>query len=175
MGSLPTQSNQSIYDVLIAIGYTMDNAISFIKQNPQIDNIDVDIYSLSDRNVSYINIPSTPADVVKQAVNPGSNIIFITAYNNQSIYDLSLNAYAGVDNIIKLVKDNGIDSIDEDSFNHKSFSYDINFIQDTGFYNQTTKKRKIIATGFIPDLQVKVLGTENGNYIITENGFYILI
>lgn len=165
------REGNTIYDALLKT-YGLDYAYKLIQENniPSINSA-----FLSGEIINYdetFQIPKIP-DVAQTSKGISSSIKSLTGKEGQSIYDLALMSYGSFDNILKLIQDSQIDSLNESEFYRKSVSYDENFIVDNIYYNKIIKAGTVINTS--QGGVIKVLGNEDVTYFGTEDGFLIMI
>lgn len=99
-------------------------------------------------------------------------------YNGQTYSDVALNTYGSLDYYVKLLNDNGL-SPEDTPQSGGSVEWDTNIVRDQSVQTLITQNNIIFATmptdeeinNFIPPR----LLLENGNYILQENGRYILL
>lgn len=70
----------------------------------------------------------------------------IVATNGQSIYDLCLMTYGDLKYLTKLIQDNNIVSLNEGNLSGKTIIFNPNLINDIGFFNFLSNKKKVINT-----------------------------
>lgn len=99
-------------------------------------------------------------------------------YNGQTFSDVTVNTYGSMDYYVKLLNDNGLspDSIPESG---GSVEWDTNIVRDQSVQTLINQNNIIFATMPTDDELNKLLPgrllQENTNYILQENGRFILI
>ena len=96
----------------------------------------------------------------------------LQTYKGQSLYDVALHAYSGFDNMITLLVDNDINSINDQSVGTREITFDTDLNPDLSLSNTITRKGAIFATlnvgvaRIAEDKRVRV--TEDGSRRIIE-------
>ena len=100
-----------------------------------------------------------------------------TATEGQTTFNLAINLYTDLDNIINLLHLSSIGSINENNLNQKVVNYDTDLISDNIMYKHIFSKKKRFNTGLTITSEVDrlLLGTNSGYFIITNPGYKILI
>lgn len=170
MSELKTQDGQDFFDILLSSGYSLDQAVSFIKQNPNYD-LSTDFSSLPSTTLSYDNSlvqTSIPSEVVSTQSTTNSTTGTVTGYDGQSLLDLILLSYGNLDYSIKFLKDNSnLDSINDSQLSQKEFTYDNTLIQDSLLFNSNSINNVVYNTG------INVVVNISTSYILTEDSFIL--
>lgn len=96
----------------------------------------------------------------------------IQGREGMSIYDACLMCYSGFDNIIKFLKDNGIENMNDMNMAGRTLVYDTNLSQSTSLNSVINNRGFVFATA---ELQEQVRTTEDGYVRITEQGYTRLL
>lgn len=94
--------------------------------------------------------------------------IKITAKEGQSIYDVNLMYYSGLDHLVKFCKDNNIDNINDQDVSGRELIFDTNLNSDLSSTSIVNKKGFVFTTGVFYEA-VRV--TEEGNFRVTSQGY----
>lgn len=96
-------------------------------------------------------------------------IEFVTYREGQSIYDLCLQVYGTLDQLVKFCQDNDVTDINA-APNKSEYQYDTSLVKYDG-------NKNIYTTNYIePELETSYLITEDGTgYLITEDASGFLI
>lgn len=129
--------NQSIYDVAnITLGGFDNIYIGLIQQNTIIDSIDFDLNTIATQNLLYDDIYyKSPTLQIQLDVPTSSSTTIYKGLENQSIYDVVLMNYGGLDNIYSFIQNNDLVSINDLSVAYKSLIFD-----NTKILNETLVK-----------------------------------
>lgn len=93
-------------------------------------------------------------------------IKILNTVKGQSLYDVALHAYSGFDNMVKLLTDNDINSINDQSVGTREIIFDTDLNPDLSVSNVIEGKAYVFAT-----LNVGISRITEGRYIrITEDG-----
>jgi hypothetical protein len=161
---IKVKNGQSIYDIALFCYNDASLVYDLIAENPSIDSIGMDLTAMT--------LVYTPKKVVKYEAKENADKAnkLVTIKQQQSVFDLSLQYYGGIDFIYDLIQNNSfIDSILSNDVNGNNLSSvgENNYI--TEFYN----KRSFIVGTNIP--KTTFLLQEDGYYILQENGSKILL
>lgn len=99
------------------------------------------------------------------------------ASEGQTVFDLAINLYTDLDNVINLLQLSNIDNVNESNLNQKVVIYDSRLISDNILYRDIFGKRRRFTTGKIITsiTERRLLGTHTGSYIVTNLGYKILV
>jgi hypothetical protein len=139
---------QNIYDLVNTFYNSFDEMYTFIKNNPQIENINFDFEANENTLVYYDKgyISHTPSEIPSQAQKAAPTTATITAIANQNIYDIIAMTYGSFDYAYKLIQDNTLKNIGARVKNVK-FTYDLSLVSDDIFYNHIKREKIVIGTG----------------------------
>lgn len=96
----------------------------------------------------------------------------IEGSEGMSIYDACLIAYAGFDNLVKFLKDNGIENMNDMSVAGMSLIYDTNLNQSTSL-NSVVIKNKLTFATLVEQDYTRI--TEDGYLRETEESYTRLL
>jgi hypothetical protein len=152
---IKVKNGQSIYDIALFCYNDASLVYDLISENPIITDILMDLTALT--------LVYTPKKVVKYEAKENTQKAnkLVTIKQQQSIFDLSLQQYGSIDFVYNLVENNSfIDSILSNDINGNVLASvnEKNYV--TEFYN---KNGTVVGTN-----------TSVINYLLQENGFYIL-
>jgi hypothetical protein len=161
---IKVKNGQSIYDIALFCYNDASLVYDLIDENPSIDSIGMDLTAMT--------LVYTPKKVVKYEAKENADKAnkLVTIKQQQSLFDLSLQYYGGIDFIYDLIQNNSfIDSILSNDVNGNNLSSvsEKNYV--TEFYN----KRSFIVGTNIP--KTEFLLQEDGYYILQETGSKILL
>jgi hypothetical protein len=136
-------NSNNIFDTILTGYGTLEQAWRFLSDNsttintPTVPGTDVII------NPAFVVPIQNAAPVVSTPSAPSNTYTFKGTYG-QNVFDIALNTYGSVDNLVKLLGDNGIDL----SANlMRNFVFDSTLINDLNIYNTTTKAGYVYSTG----------------------------
>ena len=99
-------------------------------------------------------------------------INIFTATEGQTVFDLGINLYTDLDNVINLLQSSNIDNVNESDLNQKVLNYDTDLISDFIVYKYIFSKRKRFNTGVV----FREIVLENTYQIWKDvNGVYWLV
>jgi hypothetical protein len=142
---------QNIFDLVNSFYGGFDQMYSFIKANPQIENINYDFNSNPNTVVYYDNsiLPNTPSEIpVLESTEP-SNVATLKAQELQNIFDICAMSYGNFDLMYKLIQDNIILKNINDSILGVNFTYDKSLVHDDIIYGYFNRNNIVIGTGGI--------------------------
>jgi hypothetical protein len=147
-------ANQTLSDVCISTYNTLELLVKLVTDNP-ILSLDVDMSTVAGEIIYYDSeyVYSRPVEVTVNSVPETDYIKKYTAIEGQNIYDVTIQLYGSLENLVTLCKDNNI------SLNQGSNVKDIEFT-----YN-TKKIDDILLVNYF-----KTLGTGAGSYSIALAG-----
>ena len=172
MATKKVLDGDDIFNLVNSIGYGLDNIVKFMQENPFITSINFDFSTAPGQSVEYdenfkIKNPQNLLQLQEEA--PDTNRVII-GKKNQSIFDIALMS-SGMDNVIKLLKENNIANIATTDLKGKIFNFSVNDVKDRGFYNRFLQ----IVTGDVVDEKLYYLLQEDGYYLLQEDSFKIVI
>lgn len=134
---LKIQENQSIYDIANAKLGGFDNIyLGLIALNPVLTSIDLDLNTIASQTIKYDDLYySNPTLQIQLNVTAPTNNYNYKALENQSIYDIALMKYGGLENIYDLIQSNDLFSINNTDISGKTFIFD-----KTKILNETLTK-----------------------------------
>jgi hypothetical protein len=138
-------NGQSIFDVVINTVLDLNNTYQLLQGNPAIVNIAAKPTGVV---VDYSPPPITPPTVSVTPAIVVSAANFISR-NNQTVYDIALQTYGGLDLTYKLIQDSGFKNINTYPLAKTPFAYNPTMITDVVFNNYLTTKGIIFNTGSI--------------------------
>jgi hypothetical protein len=98
--------------------------------------------------------------------------IAFKAIEGQSITDVVLNTYGTVNQLGRLIVDNGIADINGVTTTGQQFVFDSQYIEDQNLYDYIIQYDAKFRTGIGLG---RFLITEDGQFILTEDGRYIIV
>jgi hypothetical protein len=140
--------NQSIYDIAnINLGGIDNIYLGLIKLNPSIPNIDFDLNTIASKTIQFDDLYYQSATLqVQLNINSQSSIISVTGLENQSIYDIALMKYGGLDNIYDLIVSNNLVSINQLDVAFKTIIFDTEKVINENITKQVASKNHVFAT-----------------------------
>ena len=135
--------SNNIFDTILNGYGTLEQAVRFLSDNtttintPTIPGANVII------NQAFVVPIQNAAPVVNTPSVPSVAYTFKATYG-QNIFDIALNTYGTVDNLVKLLQDNRI--VLNDNL-IRNFVFDSTLISDLNIYNNTTRTGYIYSTG----------------------------
>jgi hypothetical protein len=141
---IKVKSGQSIYDMALFCYNDASLVYVLISENPTITSILMDLTAM--------DLVYTPRKVVKFEAKENSNKInkIVTIKNTQSLFDLSLQYYGGIDFIYDLIQKNTfVDSILSNELN----GYNLVNTENKNYVNSFYEKRDITLGTNIPKSQ----------------------
>jgi hypothetical protein len=102
------KSEDTIFDVALLAYQDASRVLDILLNNPQIDNVNSDLTGVS---ITYIPEVITTKESIKTASILPKNV---TISFDQSVFDIALQYYGGVENVFKFIVENGIDNINSD-------------------------------------------------------------
>lgn len=96
----------------------------------------------------------------------------LIAKQGQSIYDVCLQAYASLNQLYKLIQDNGIPNINTGELQGTVFTYDPSLIANNSLSNRNRDENINYVTD---ELSPQALLDDDGNWLETDGGEGILI
>lgn len=181
MSELKVLDGQTIFDVILQTGYSLDQTYEFISQNPDIDSINFSFTANPGTIVTYdpsLISPSIPPDTNTGTSISISDVQQIKAFDGQSQFDLILLTYGTLNLAYKFIQDNtnNIDSINSTQIAQLSFNYNRSLIQDDLLFNSNLSKGIVYNTSvFTTTNTISYLLLESGDYLLTEDGFKIIL
>ena len=164
-------------DVYTEISNELGNLNNVIKT--LVNNPDYDLNGTFDENVinslviDYTLKNVNTSGVEAQKEEEESNILNYVSVSNQSIFDVSINTYFDLNNIIPLCVASDF-TINENELNNKSFIVDKTKIVNVPVYNYISNKGITFATNKGKAKSFYLL-QENSFYLLQENGFKIIL
>ena len=107
--------------------------------------------------------PITPAQPVQLPAQTFPTTLEYTSHYGQNMFDINLNTYGNLDNYVKLLVDNNLNT--PDPGNNNSFTFTVALVEDVNIYNTMTGKGYIYSTGW-PD----VLLSQTGQWLLSQSG-----
>lgn len=162
-------SYQSIMDAASFNQLPLDNIVSFLKQS------DLDFNSdLSGANLIYEESQVFAPTGGQPATFTSPATASYVTNSTQNLYDIALMTLGDLNKIVLLISSNEIfNSINDAPDGVKQVNYNVSDITDAGFKLALKKSNINITTGAFGFSGV--LGTEAYDYLLTEDGNYILI
>lgn len=141
-------ANQSIYDIAnINLGGFDNIYVGLIKLNSLIPNIDFDLNTIASQTIQFDDLYYQPATLqVQLNVNGQSSLNTVTGLENQSIYDIALMKYGGIDNIYDLIVANNLVSINYLDVGFKTIIFDTEKIINENVTSQVALKNYVFST-----------------------------
>jgi hypothetical protein len=161
------KDGQNIFDVSVDIYGVSDYAFLLLKKNG-LDLSD----NLSGKTIYYDQI-NTSAFKIEKKKEENTNKVY-EAKDGQNIFDLALQLYGDIEKTIKIISENnGLESINSDSFPNLDFRYErqsdflTKYLRVNGLHFNTGKP-------VLSEVLTGILLTEASDYMQTETGDYIL-
>ena len=152
----------------------LNNVIKTLVNNPSYDlNGTFDENVINSLVIDYTLKNINTSGVEAQKEKEESNILNYVSVSNQSIFDVSINTYFDLNNIIPLCVDSNF-TVNENELNNKSFIVDKTKIVNIPIYNYISNKGITFATN-TGEVKTFYLLQENGFYLLQENGFKIIL
>ncbi len=103
--------------------------------------------------------------------------------SGQTVFDVAINIYTDLDNVINLLQSSDIDNINESNLNQKQVNYSTDLISDFIVYKYIFSKKKRFNTGKVLTVQQNTVASEIwmdvvGNFwqvFVTADGVYYSI
>jgi hypothetical protein len=157
---------ETIFDLALIAYQDASRVVDLINENPNIDLVS---------DLTGLAISFTPAVIftkpnVKNKITTTLKNVSIS--NDKTIFDIALQYFGDAAKALEVVSILGLESVNSDpagtvlTYTESNESVPLYFRQTGG--NIGTK-------GNVSETAIRVLGTENGDYIVTDNGDYILI
>jgi len=143
-----------------------DNLVNILVQNEQYDlndSLDSDITNPIVLNSEYQAFNTSGITPPKEEEK--SDTLIFKALEGQTVFDISINTYFDLNNIINLLDGSEITSVNDTFNNKKTVNYSRELIADAIAYNK-------IFTGAINFSTWR--NTKTNNFLLQENGFYLL-
>ena len=126
-------NTQTLEDVCMS---TYGNIVYLQKlafDNANIGSIDADMEALSGQYIYYDEalIETTPASLKAKEQTTSTNIKYYTGIEGQSVYDVAIQKYGTLENIIQLCFDNNLSIEELDNVKDIEFKYNTNLIENT--------------------------------------------
>lgn len=152
----------------------LNNVIKTLVNNPSYDlNGTFDENVINSLVIDYTLKNINTSGVEAQKEKEESNILNYVSVSNQSIFDVSINTYFDLNNIIPICVDSNF-TVNENELNNKSFIVDKTKIVNIPIYNYISNKGITFATN-TGEVKTFYLLQENGFYLLQENGFKIIL
>lgn len=167
MSNYVAKANQSIFDICLSTYGGFDEIIKLCSDSNITDNSQPSYFnqSFSFDPALVQPLPTFSIPIVVQA----STIKIFTGKNNQSIFDVAIQTYGNMDNIVKLCMDSGIDGFADATYFQKLFTYDASLISDSTVSDNVNNNNIIFATG--NSIQYVVFSEEDRETIfVSEDG-----
>lgn len=156
---------QSIFDIVTVLNVGIDNIIAFAKENELSD------FSIIPPNTK-LSIPATLQNIVvqKKAI-PYNPVGVFKSRANQSIFDIATMLTGTLDNVVVFALNNGINTLIGAVRPATNFTY----TNGIAIAQWCFKNKYIFANSAIVSTITRVIGTEDGRYIVTQSGLAILV
>jgi hypothetical protein len=150
--TLSQSDGSTIYDLVMRAYGSLNYTYKFIKDNPSITSLDLDLKTVPGQAYIYdtLFIQNIPPDV-----KPNPKVVItnrtIMAHEGQSLFDLCIMTYGTLGLMYKLISDNpSIDNLNKATLSQLVLSYDTNFIIDKLYWKGIVANNLIINTGITP-------------------------
>ncbi len=165
---------QSIFDLVNSFYGGFDNMYAFLKQNPQLDNINFDFNANPNTTIFYDAsvLPSTPPGIPVIPVAQASTTGNIKAISQQNIFDIVAMTYGDFGNTYKLIQDNTLKNI-HDKVVWVNFTYDKTLVSDDIIYGFFANNNLKVGTS--SEDEGDVILQEDDTFILQEDGNVILM
>ncbi len=158
-------NGQTIFDLALYCYNDAGLVYDLISENPQITDINMDLTGLT--------LVYTPKEVVKYEAKQNAKTVnkLVTIKSEQTLFDLSLQYYGDVSFVYQLIQENTyLDSILSESYNSNILTLNAEKNYVNNYYSKFS-----IEVGTKPiDFNAYLL-TEDGGYLLQEDGFKILL
>lgn len=163
------QSGLSVYDYSNILLGGFDNIIQgIVKLNSDLVNLNADFSDFITAELLYnddfyvskspqVQLPTNQANTTTQQIK---------GFESQSIYDLNLMGYSGFDNIVNFLKDNNINSLNNQSVQGIVANFNANLNINLSLNSIINNKGYIFVTGVFKNVMT--------NFILRQDGFYLL-
>lgn len=162
--------NQNIYDVANILLGGFDNIyVGLIQPNDVISSINFDLNTIATKNIIYDDIYYSSSTLQLQLnIANTTSIVEKIGLENQSIYDVVLMNYGGLNNIYKFIQDNDLISINELNVSFKSVIFDKNVVENLSLTKSIKSKGYIFGTLLKKHGRIRI--TQNNKIRITQDG-----
>lgn len=173
------QGNQTIYDIVLNSLGGFDDLFYFIRTNESVlGNIDADLGQLVGKKLTYDDIyyvKPAPRISIQSAANV-SPVYQKRGLENQSIYDLCLQEYGTLDNLVKMMQDSNIVGTKDPNAAFKKITFNKSIVNDDTIVGVVKRKGYNFSTLIHKEVtDTKYLLQEDGDNILLEDGFKILL
>lgn len=162
---IKVKTGQTIFDLALFCYNDASLVYDLLIENPEITHLYMDITGMT--------LLYTPKKVIKYEAKENAKTVnkVVTIKTGQNLFDLSLQHYGTIEKVYQLIQENGfLTSILSEDFS----SNDLNLGNEKNYINNYYNKNLIEISTHQPKVNDFLL-LEDGNYLLQENGYKILL